>query len=105
MTDTFAPCVPNTGAGANNSSPPSPGVADDDGDGDACGATRDAELAGGQESALCRQRAWRRLGVEGLDLYRHPETDSRARRLVIGYASPAPSAWSAALDALTGQLP
>jgi len=34
------------------------------------------ELAGVNESALSRQRAWRRLGVEGLDLYRHPETGS-----------------------------
>ena len=63
------------------------------------------ELAGGQESALCRQRVWRRLGVEGLDLYRHPETIRERDGLVIGYASPAPSAWSGALDALTGQLP
>ena len=63
------------------------------------------ELAGGQGSALSRQRAWRRLGVEGLDLYRHPEATRERDGLVIGYASPAPSAWSAALDALTGQLP
>ena len=63
------------------------------------------ELAGGDASALARQRAWRRLGVEGLDLYRHPESDRERDGLVIGYASPAPSAWSAALDALTGQLP
>ena len=63
------------------------------------------ELAGGDESALSRQRAWRRLGVEGLDLYRHPETGSERDGLVIGYAAPAPSAWSAALDALTGLLP
>ena len=63
------------------------------------------ELAGGDASALARQRAWRRLGVEGLDLYRHPESARERDGLVIGYASPAPSAWSAALDALTGQLP
>ena len=63
------------------------------------------ELAGGDESALSRRPAWRRLGVEGLDLYRHPETDSKRDGLVIGYASPAPSAWSAALDALTRLLP
>jgi len=34
------------------------------------------ELAGGQESALSHQLAWRRLGVKGLDSYRHPEVGS-----------------------------
>jgi len=63
------------------------------------------ELAGGDESALSRQRAWRGLGVEGLDRYRHPEIGSERDGLVIGYASPAPSAWSAAMDALIGLLP
>jgi GntR family transcriptional regulator/MocR family aminotransferase len=63
------------------------------------------ELASGQGSALSRQRAWRRLGVEGLDLYRHPESTRERDGLVIGYASPAPSAWSAALGALIAQLP
>jgi GntR family transcriptional regulator/MocR family aminotransferase len=63
------------------------------------------ELAGVDASPLSRQRAWRRLGVEGLDAYRHPETTDERDGLVIGYASPAPSAWSAALNALTGQLP
>lgn len=58
------------------------------------------ELAGADESALCRQRAWRRLGVEGLDVYRHPQSASERNGLVIGFAAPAPSAWSAALDAL-----
>jgi GntR family transcriptional regulator / MocR family aminotransferase len=63
------------------------------------------ELAGGGESALSGQRAWRRLGVEGLDYFRHPETDDERDGLVIGYAAPAPSAWSAALDALIRLLP
>ncbi|BBX33256.1 GntR family transcriptional regulator [Mycolicibacterium mageritense DSM 44476 = CIP 104973] len=63
------------------------------------------ELADGAESALSRQLAWRRLGVEGLDRYRHPEADTERDGLVIGYASPAPSAWSGALDALIGLLP
>ena len=62
------------------------------------------ELAGGDESALAGQLPWRRLGVRGLDLYRHPEIDSERDGLVIGYSSPAPSAWSAALDALVGLL-
>jgi GntR family transcriptional regulator/MocR family aminotransferase len=63
------------------------------------------ELAGGDESVLARQLAWRRLGVKGLDFYRHPEMGDKRDGLVIGYASPAPSAWSAALDALVGLLP
>jgi GntR family transcriptional regulator/MocR family aminotransferase len=63
------------------------------------------ELAGADESALCRQRAWRRLGVAGLDRYRHPESGSAQNGLVIGFAAPAPSAWSAALDALIRLLP
>jgi GntR family transcriptional regulator/MocR family aminotransferase len=58
------------------------------------------ELAGGDESALSRQLPWRRLGVEGLDFFRHPEADDERDGLVVGYAAPAPSAWSAALDAL-----
>ena len=63
------------------------------------------ELAGADESALSRQRAWRRLGVDGLDLFRHPEAGSKRNGLVIGFAAPAPSAWSAALDALIRLLP
>lgn len=63
------------------------------------------ELAGADESALSRQRAWRRLGVDGLDLFRHPEAGSKRNGLVVGFAAPAPSAWSAALDALTRLLP
>ena len=63
------------------------------------------ELAGADESALSRQRAWRQLGVEGLDRYRHPEAGSKRNGLVIGFAAPAPSAWSAALDALVRLLP
>ncbi|MGO4442504.1 PLP-dependent aminotransferase family protein [Mycobacterium sp. 2YAF39] len=56
-------------------------------------------------SALSGHRAWRRLGVQVLDFYRHPGMDGERDGVVIGYASPAPSAWSAALDALTAQLP
>jgi GntR family transcriptional regulator / MocR family aminotransferase len=63
------------------------------------------ELAGADESALSRQREWRRLGVDGLDLFRHPEADSKRNGLVVGFAAPAPSAWSAALDALIRLLP
>ena len=63
------------------------------------------ELAEADESVLCRQRAWRRLGVDGLDLFRHPEAGSKRNGLVVGFASPAASAWSAALDALIRLLP
>jgi GntR family transcriptional regulator/MocR family aminotransferase len=63
------------------------------------------ELLGADETALSRQRAWRQLGVAGLDRYRHPEADSTRNGLVVGFAAPAPSAWSAALDALIRQLP
>jgi GntR family transcriptional regulator/MocR family aminotransferase len=63
------------------------------------------KLAGGDESALSRRLAWRRLGVTGLDFYRHPEVGSERDGLIIGYAAPAPSAWSAALDALIRLLP
>jgi GntR family transcriptional regulator/MocR family aminotransferase len=45
------------------------------------------------------------LGVEGLDYYRHSEIDTERDSLVIGYASPTPSAWSAALAALIELLP
>jgi GntR family transcriptional regulator/MocR family aminotransferase len=63
------------------------------------------ELAGADESALSRQRAWRRLGVDGLDVFRHPDAGSKRNGLVVGFAAPAPSAWSAALDALIRLLP
>jgi GntR family transcriptional regulator / MocR family aminotransferase len=62
-------------------------------------------LADGNESALTRQSAWRRLAVEGLELFRHPDTEADRDGLVIGYAAPAPSAWSGALEALTRLLP
>jgi len=63
------------------------------------------ELASGHESEVSRQLAWRRLGVEGLDTFRHPDTASGRDGLVIGYASPASSAWSSALNAMTQLLP
>jgi GntR family transcriptional regulator/MocR family aminotransferase len=63
------------------------------------------EIDGADESELCRQRAWRRMGVEGLDRFRHPDADSTRNGLLVGFAAPAPSAWSAALDALVRMLP
>ena len=63
------------------------------------------EVADADESELAGTRVWRRLGVRGLDYYRHPESTSTRDGLVAGFAAPAPSAWSAALDALVRLLP
>ncbi|OBF26531.1 GntR family transcriptional regulator [Mycobacterium sp. ACS1612] len=63
------------------------------------------EVASGGESGLSRRSGWRRLGVKGLDWFRHPDSSSERDGLVVGYASPAPSAWSSALGALTELLP
>jgi GntR family transcriptional regulator/MocR family aminotransferase len=63
------------------------------------------ELPGGNESSVARQSAWQRLAVEGLALFRHPDVDADRDGLVIGFAAPAPSAWSAALEALARLLP
>jgi GntR family transcriptional regulator/MocR family aminotransferase len=63
------------------------------------------QLAGGGESALAARPPWRRLAVEGLDLYRRPDGDADRDGLVVGFAAPAPSAWSAALAALIHLLP
>jgi GntR family transcriptional regulator/MocR family aminotransferase len=63
------------------------------------------ELDQGDESELARRLPWRRLGVEGLDLYRHPEIGHERNGLVIGFAAPAPSKWSAAVNALVRLLP
>jgi GntR family transcriptional regulator/MocR family aminotransferase len=62
------------------------------------------ELAGGNESSAARDSAWQRLAVEGLDRFRHPEAGTSRDGLVIGFAAPAPSAWSAAVEALTRLL-
>lgn len=63
------------------------------------------ELAGGNEKAVARQPACRRLAVESLDLFRHPGAATDRDGVVVGYAAPAPSAWTAALEALTQLLP
>ncbi|MET0454450.1 MAG: PLP-dependent aminotransferase family protein [Mycobacterium sp.] len=57
------------------------------------------------EGASSGRPAWRRLGMESLEFYRHPETGSVRNGLVVGFAAPAPSAWSAALAALVRVLP
>ncbi|WP_193043887.1 MocR-like pyridoxine biosynthesis transcription factor PdxR [Mycolicibacterium baixiangningiae] len=63
------------------------------------------QLSGGGESRLAGRPPWRRLAVEGLDLYRHPDAESDRDGVVVGFAAPAPSAWSAALAALVHLLP
>lgn len=62
-------------------------------------------LAGGNESAVAQEPAWRNLAVEGLALYRHPGADVDRDGLVVGFAAPAQSAWPAAVEALVRQLP
>ena len=42
---------------------------------------------------------------KGFATFRHPDTEANRDGLVIGYAAPTPSAWSAALEALTRLLP
>ena len=63
------------------------------------------ELPGGQESAVARRAPWRRLSVEPLDMFRHPESTSDRDGVVVGFATPSPSAWSGALEALIRLLP
>ncbi|WP_234835080.1 MocR-like pyridoxine biosynthesis transcription factor PdxR [Mycolicibacterium stellerae] len=63
------------------------------------------EGLGDDQRARARQPAWQRLGVERLELFRHPETRSAREGVVVGFAAPAPSAWSAAVDALLRLLP
>jgi len=58
------------------------------------------ELADGDESGLARQLAWSRLGVVGLESFRHPDAAKRRDGLVLGYAAATPSTWSSALAAL-----
>lgn len=59
----------------------------------------------GLTSANAHQAAWRRLAVEPLDLFRHPESRSARDGVVVGFATPSPSAWSGALEALVRRMP
>jgi GntR family transcriptional regulator/MocR family aminotransferase len=63
------------------------------------------ELAGGSAGVIARRAASRRLAVEPLALYRHPESTSDRDGVVVGFATPTQSAWSGALEALLGVLP
>ena len=56
--------------------------------------------AGTAEAAAQRAAAWHGLAVEGLDRFRHPDAPPRPDALVVGYATPSPSAWAGALEAL-----
>ncbi len=53
---------------------------------------------------IAGQAAWRRLNVEPLTYYRHPESTSDRHGVVVGFASPTQSAWSGALEALLDAL-
>ncbi|MFD3329431.1 PLP-dependent aminotransferase family protein [Streptomyces sp. NPDC058701] len=64
------------------------------------------DLPEGTERAVVRSAAWQDLAVEGLAAFRHPEAELPARdALVVSYGSPAASAWSPTLAALTAALP
>ena len=64
-----------------------------------------AELPAGDASAASRGSAWQGLALHGLADYRHPESAPGRDALVIGYATPGPSAWNGALHALAQVLP
>ncbi|GAA4544606.1 PLP-dependent aminotransferase family protein [Pseudonocardia xishanensis] len=57
-------------------------------------------LPPGTEAETLRAAAWHGVAVEGLDAFRHPAAEPRGDALVVGYATPSPSAWPAALEAL-----
>jgi GntR family transcriptional regulator/MocR family aminotransferase len=62
-------------------------------------------LPGGSERTVLEAAGRRRLNIEGLGFYRHPEARPLPDALVVGYATPSPSAWSGALRALLDVLP
>ncbi|MEV7546993.1 PLP-dependent aminotransferase family protein [Streptomyces sp. NPDC089915] len=64
------------------------------------------DLPEGTERSIVQAAAWQGLAVEGLARYRHPETGMPVREaLVLGYGTPADSAWTPTLTALTAALP
>ncbi|GHE41821.1 GntR family transcriptional regulator [Streptomyces longispororuber] len=63
-------------------------------------------LPPGTEASAVKAAAWHGVGLEGLAAYRHPEARTTAPDgLVVGYATPAEHAYTAALDALCRALP
>ncbi|GGY75273.1 PLP-dependent aminotransferase family protein [Streptomyces nitrosporeus] len=63
------------------------------------------ELPPGTERSVVQAANWQGLALEGLTRFRHPDTEPAREGLVIGYGSPAQSAWTGALDALCRVLP
>jgi GntR family transcriptional regulator / MocR family aminotransferase len=63
------------------------------------------ELPEGTERAVLQAAAWRRLEIEGISRFRHPDSASHRDALVVGYATPSGSAWAGALAALCDVLP
>ncbi|MEV3946701.1 PLP-dependent aminotransferase family protein [Streptomyces halstedii] len=63
------------------------------------------ELPADTERSVVQAAAWQGLALEGLSRFRHPEAEPGREGLVIGYGSPAESAWAGALDALCRVLP
>ncbi|WP_439663842.1 PLP-dependent aminotransferase family protein [Lentzea sp. HUAS TT2] len=64
-----------------------------------------AELPDGEESVVSQGSAWQGLATKGLADFRHPDAAPGKDALVIGYATPSPSAWNGALRALAQLLP
>ncbi|MDK9499870.1 PLP-dependent aminotransferase family protein [Streptomyces katrae] len=64
------------------------------------------DLPPGTERSLVQAAAWQDLALEGLARFRHPDSRMPAREaLVVGYGTPATSAWAPTLAALTAALP
>lgn len=63
-------------------------------------------LPPGTEASAVKAAAWQGIALDGLAVYRHPETDMPADDgLVVGYATPSEHAYGPALEALCGALP
>ncbi|HEX8867133.1 MAG TPA: PLP-dependent aminotransferase family protein [Lentzea sp.] len=62
------------------------------------------ELPGRTGAELVRRAAREQLAVEPLDLFRNPGSTSDRDGVVVGFATPSPSGWSGALDALVRVL-
>lgn len=64
------------------------------------------ELPAGTERSVVQAASWQRLALQGLEQFRHPAARVALRdALVVGYGTPADSAWAGALDALCRVLP
>ncbi|MFE0138578.1 PLP-dependent aminotransferase family protein [Streptomyces sp. NPDC059037] len=64
------------------------------------------ELPAGTERSVVQAASWQRLALQGIEQFRHPAARVAKRdALVVGYGTPADSAWAGALDALCRVLP